>query len=88
MTGASPFATWVMSHVLADVVSCHGYDLRIIRHLQQPRQDPIEERQRKEKQRRSNGEVCLHQKEKKVMCSENYTVVRDSWAKTFRTKDS
>lgn len=29
-----------MSHVLSDVMGCHRYDLRIVRHLQQPRQDP------------------------------------------------
>lgn len=33
-----------MSHILPDVVSCYCYNLRIIRHLQQPRQDPVEER--------------------------------------------
>lgn len=43
----SPFATWVMSHVLSDVMSCHSYNLRIIRHLQEPCQDPIEGRKTK-----------------------------------------
>lgn len=39
-----PFTTWVMSHILSNVVSCHSYDLRIVRHLQQPCQDPVEKK--------------------------------------------
>lgn len=38
---ALPLATWVMSHVLSNVVSRHCDDLRIIARLQQPRQDPV-----------------------------------------------
>lgn len=54
---ALPFATWVMSHVLSNVVSCHCYDLRIIRHLQEPRQNPIEERQTRDIQMERS--VCI-----------------------------
>lgn len=41
-----PFTTRVMSHILSDVVSCHSYDLRIVGHLQQPCQDPVEKKKR------------------------------------------
>lgn len=42
-----PFATWVMPHILSDIVSCDRNDLRIIGHLQEPRQDPNRERETK-----------------------------------------
>ena len=44
-----------MSDVLSDVVGCHRYDLWIIGHLQQPRQDPVRESEQKESLRNSPG---------------------------------
>lgn len=41
MTNDSPFASWVMSHILSNVMSRNCYNLRIIGHLQQPSQDPV-----------------------------------------------
>lgn len=69
LVDALPFATWVMSHVLSDVVSCHCYDLRIIGHLQQPCQDPNKSSQTKKKKRHLIREVCRLQKKAKQIPS-------------------
>lgn len=45
MLNISPFTTWIMPHILSNVMSCHCYNLRIIGHFQQPRQNPFKETQ-------------------------------------------
>ena len=80
----SPFAAWVMSHILSNVVSSNCDDLRIIGHLQQPRQDPIEDGQTKGEAFKWWG---LSASKEKMMCFENYTILGCSPAKASLKKD-